>query len=138
MNEKLRVVLVDDEAPARLDPDRPPLDAVGDAVLHGVLHQRLQQQRRHQAAQRPLIGLLQHAEPRAEAYLLDRQVAVGQGHFVPERHSLAAAQAQALPQEVPEQLAHPPRRLGVGRGQRADRVEAVEEKVRVELGAQGA
>ncbi len=77
-------------------------------------------------------------EAGAEADLLDRQVAFGEAQLLPQGDGAERALAQALAQELGEVAAHPAGFGRLGGDQGADRVEAVEEEVRVELGLQGA
>ena len=55
-----------------------------------------------------------------------------------QRDPIARAERERLAQEVGEQQAHPPRRRGIGRRQRADRLQAVEQEMRIDLRAQRA
>ena len=57
----------------------PAVQALRDAVRHRVLHQRLQDQRRHQPRADRLLHLALEAQPVAEAHLLDREQVVRPG-----------------------------------------------------------
>ena len=103
-----------------------------------VLHQRLQQQGRHQAREGALVHARREVQARAEAHALDGQEVLGEGQLFREGHTLARAQSQAAPQKVREEDAHPARFLGPAADERVDGVQAVEQEVGVDLGAQGA
>ena len=77
------------------------------------------------------------AEAGTEPHLLDGQEALGQGQLVSERDAVPRAQGQAAPQEIAEHDAGPPRGFGIAADERDHGVEAVEEEVRMELGAEG-
>ena len=77
-------------------------------------------------------------EPVAEADPLDRQEPLDQRQLARDGDARLAPERERLAQEVGEQQAHPPRRGRIDRRQRADRVQAVEQEVRVDLRAQRA
>ena len=89
-------------------------------------------------ASKPRLAVASTLEPLAEADLLDREKSRGQRDLARQRDPLPRTQRQRVAQKVREQQAHPPRRRGVDRGQRADRMQAVEEKMRIDLRAQRA
>ena len=76
-------------------------------------------------------------EPMAEPDLLNAEVLSRESHLAAERNPRLPAEAQAVAQEVAEQLAHAPRLVRMGLNQTGHRVQAVEEKVRIDLGPQG-
>ena len=78
---------------ARGEPDGTAFHQAGDAVLDGVLDQRLQQQGGNRAVFAGRLDFLLHAETRAEAHLLHLQVAAGQRQLLAKRNALAAAQS---------------------------------------------
>ena len=78
----------------RLQPNGSPIHQSGDPVLHGVFHQRLQQQRRHHALAAIGIGVDLHAQPRAEANLLHLQICLGQRQLIGQGNALFLAQFQ--------------------------------------------
>src|SRR5262245_28365691 len=96
----------------RRQPQRSAAGELGDAVTHGVLDERLQDERRHEAGGGFLVDRLLDRQTRAEAHLLDRQVVVDQGALLRQRDAVARAERQAAPQETGEQQAHAPRRRG--------------------------
>ena len=61
---------------------------------------------------------------------------LGERQLLAERDAVARAHGEAAPQEVGEHDAGAARRLGLAPDERDDRVQAVEEEVGVELGAQ--
>src|SRR6185295_14556660 len=76
-------------------------------------------------------------QPVPEAHLLDREIAIDQCELVVERDGLARAELERLAQEVAQAFAHAPRTLRVRADERVDRVERVEQEVRIELRAHG-
>ena len=72
----------------------------------------------------------------AEAHLLDFEEPPGQRQLPADRDAIARAEREAVAKEVGEQQAHPAGRRRIQRRQRADRVQAVEQEVRVDLRAQ--
>ena len=68
-----------------LDLDRAALGAGLDAVAHGVLDQRLQRQHGHDRLQHLRVDLHAHAQPLAEARLLEPQVLLDVAQLVGER-----------------------------------------------------
>ena len=104
----------------------------------GIFHERLQEQRRHRAIGRARIAFTRDVEPRAEPHLLDREEPLGERPLVGKRDAAARAEAKRVAQKIGEQEAHRARRGGIGRRERADRVQAVEDEVRIDLRAQRA
>lgn len=99
-----------------------------------ILDQRLQGERRHHHL-RDVCQLPLHDEAIGEADLLDRKVSARQFELLRQRHFVAFRVAQAESQEV-GQLHHRllcQRRIAAD--QRDDRVQRIEQKVRLELSA---
>src|SRR5688572_9449976 len=57
----------------------------GGAMLHRILHERIEKERRHFAAQRRGVHINSHVETLLEAHLLDRQVAAHRLHLFLEQ-----------------------------------------------------
>jgi len=111
---------------------------VADPVLDRVLHQRLQDHRRHQAVGRIAGHVVLKGETRPEAHPLHRQEGTHQRDLLRQRHLALGIHAQAAAEEVRQLQGHATRRRRIDRGQGADRIQAVEQEVRVDLGAQHA
>ncbi len=104
-----------------------------DAMLDGVLDERLQHERRETNVAQPRRHGNRHPEPLFEAGALDVEVRLDQLEFPPERRDLAL-RAQHGPEQAgqpQEGLERPGRR---GLNEIADRGERVEQEVRVDLG----
>ena len=121
-----------------VEPDGAAVDQAGNAVPDGVFEQRLQHQRRHLALQRALVDRPLDLQARPESYLFDAEKPIRQRQLLGQRNPLLRAHAQRRPKELGQQQAHAPRRRRVAARERADRVEAVVQEVRVDLRAQGA
>src|SRR5262249_23718668 len=74
------------------------------------------------------------AQPLPEAHPLHIQVTPGQSQFLPEGNRMALSQAQSAAKEIGEPDAHFASPGGIGRGERADGMETIEEKMRIDLG----
>jgi hypothetical protein len=85
--------------------DGPSLEQSGDAVLDGILHERLEQQRRHQRAFEVARQVFTHREPLTKANLLDAQVLPYEGELLFERDLAPAAEADAVAQEIRQEHA---------------------------------
>src|SRR5262245_16124190 len=72
-------------AAADRDLDRPRRGAGLDAVIDGVLDERLQQERRYERVARRVLGLPPHDEPRAEPELLELEVLAREVELLRER-----------------------------------------------------
>ena len=116
-------------------PDRAALHQAGDPVFDGIFHQGLQQQRGNSAILARFHNVLAESQARAEADLLHFEIAAGQRQFLAQRNAVALAQAEAAAQEIREADAHFAGAGAVHGSQGGDRVQAVEEKVRVDLHA---
>ncbi len=100
----------------------------------GVLHQRLENKARHQGALEPRLDREAGAEAVGEAHLLDRQVALEESDLLGERDLVGTIGVEHLTEHLAELLQHPRGGRGVPvPHQDGDGVQAVEEKVRVEL-----
>ena len=77
-------------------------------------------------------------QARSEPHLLDGEEPLGERPLIGKRNAAARPEAERVAQKIGEQQAHRPRGGGVGRGQRADRMQAVEDEVRIDLRAQRA
>jgi hypothetical protein len=102
-------------------------------VLHRILDQRLEQQRRH--ARLGAVALERHvqAQPLGEARALDLQVEALQLHLFGQRQILHRIDRKAAPEEVGELNHHilrPVRRVA---DQSGNGVQGVEQEVRVDL-----
>jgi hypothetical protein len=107
-------------------------------VADGVLDQRLQREARHQTVEAGRSGLEAHAEPVAEPQPLEVQVRLDEAPFLAQRQLVDALALN--PQAVAKQVAQALQGLFGDRRFASDeshqRVEGVEDEVRVELGAQ--
>jgi hypothetical protein len=122
----------------RVQAHGPALEALGDAVGDRVLDQRLEEERRHQARERRFLDARGESQAGPEPHLLDGEEVRGQGELLRERDAIPRAQGEAAPQELAEQDAHLPRFLRAAADEGIDRVQAVEEEMGMDLGAQGA
>jgi len=77
-------------------------------------------------------------QPVAEAHLLDAEVALHERQLLSQRDLVPGAQRQRAPEKVAQALAHASCALGIAADERVDRVQAVEQEVRVQLGTQRA
>ena len=104
-----------------------------DAVLDRVLDERLQQQVRHQRVER--VGLDVEADDEAigEARLLDLEVLCEEVELGLERDFLLAELLERQAQQVAQPHQRPVGGLDVAVHQRRDRVQRVEQEVRVQL-----
>jgi hypothetical protein len=107
-------------------------------VPDGVLDQGLEKERRQPARARVVVDTLLDGEARAEAHGLDGQVGPGHRQLFFQGHAGLLSEGKRLAEELREQDAHLPGAQGVDGHERADRVQAVEEEVRMDLRAQGA
>ena len=114
------------------EPQRP----LGLAVLDRVLDERLDEERRQAHRERLGRGVDLNLELRAKARLLERQVALDVLELLGERDELAWAceRPAAVVRKGEDQLAGP---VWVGADEAGDRVQAVEEEMRLDLRLQG-
>ncbi len=120
------------------DLDRPAARARRDAVLDRVLDERLQRERRNHAIERVGVEPLDDAQTVAEAQLLEREIVADESHLVGQRHVLArrAFDVEHVAQHVAEPLERVLGGLRIATNERGERVQRVEQKVRIELAAQ--
>ncbi len=107
-------------------------------MLDGVLHQRLDQHGRHQASAGRVVHRALHPQAVAEAHLFDGEEVPDQHQLLAQRHHLVRFHSQALAKKAGQLQRHATRRASVAGSERADRIEAIEQKVRIDLGAQHA
>ena len=105
-------------------------------MLDRVLDERLDEKRRQANRERLRRGVDLHLELRAKARLLEGQVALDVLELLGERDELAGTgeRPAAVVRKGEDQLAGPVR---VGADEAGDRVQAVEEEMRLDLGLQG-
>src|ERR1700723_264075 len=115
------------------EPHPTAIHKIRNSMHHGVFHQRLQKQRRDKTIERFRIHLLLHIQPRAEANFFHAQERSHQRHLLLERDQIFFTQAQRAPKKIAEQNAHLARLRRIGTGERADRVQAGENKMRIPL-----
>src|ERR671912_361569 len=111
------------------------LEHVRNAVRHRILHQRLQQQWRNEAQTR-VTDVNRHLQAVAETDAFDLQVLLDQRELTRQRNPFRGSKREALAKEVTQQDRHSSRSRWVSGRQGADRVQAVEQKVRIDLCAQ--
>jgi hypothetical protein len=121
-----------------VEPDHAAFQQVGNAVRDRVLDERLQQQGRHPALCRRGVHVALDLQALAEPDLLDAEKLIGEGKLVGERDPIAHADRERVAEKIRQEDAHPPCAGGVDRRQRADRIQAVVEEMRIELRAQRA
>jgi len=110
-----------------------------DAVADRILDQRLQHEVGHDAVQQVGAGLHRQAQAFAEPRLFDLEVGVQQGQFLGQRMLVAAVVGESGAQEVGHAAEHAVGlAVGLARDQRGDRVQGVEQEVRIDLQAQRA
>ena len=102
-----------------------------DAVVHRVLEQRLQHQRRQQRVRGRAVEVPDDAQPLAQAQLLDFGVALEQRDLVGQAHELARVRHQGAKQ-VRQVLERALGALRVAADERQHRVQAVEQEVRAD------
>ena len=102
-----------------------------------VLDQRLQQQRRDDRGCGAWIDAERHAQPVAEARFLNRDVVIEQLELLLECDEGPAVPVERLPQQLREPGDHPVRLLRVLEHESRNRVERIEEEVRLQLSDEG-
>lgn len=107
-------------------------------VLDGVLHQRLQQQRRHLQRRQFVRQVQRHLQPRSHADLHQRQVVVQAREFVGQRVFIGPARGQCAAQEGDQPVQHGLGACRVQTDQHAQIGQRVEQHVRLELALQQA
>jgi hypothetical protein len=102
-------------------------------VLDGVLGERLQQQHRHEDTARLLVDVEGAAQVSREAHALDVQVLLEQRELARERDFLLDLAAEDRAQQVAQSHEHRLGSVRVAVHEPGERVQRVEEEVRVEL-----
>ena len=110
---------------------------LGDAVLHGVLDQRVHEHRRHVRAAGAGVGLDGVAQAGAEARFFDVEIGGRKRQFLIERRPFAVGAAQGVAEHLGELLDGAVGAGGIAVDERGHGVERVEEEVRIDLRAQG-
>ena len=119
---------------SRGNPDPPAVRTLRDTVTHRVLHQWLKHEGRHQGIPRGRLDVDFHPQTVGEPGALDVEVEVEQLQLAAERHLVADFALQRQAQKLAEAREHlDGLRLVSATHQAGDRVERVEEKMRVEL-----
>jgi len=114
----------------------PPSHRPAVALLAGISTSGLRRRGGNRAVFTGRLDFLLDAETLAEAHLLDFEVAAGQRQLLAKRNTFAAGQPQAAAKEAGEAHAHFPGARAVDGAQSGDGVQAVEQKVRVDLRAE--
>src|SRR5262249_13217957 len=120
----------------RVDRHRADAALARQAVLDGVLDQRLQDEVRDELAKAAGVDVGLHAQALVEAGALDVEVRTRHLEFLGQRYELLLGSMEDVAEDLGEALDAGLRLVGVGVDQLGDRVEAVEEEVRVDLGPQ--
>ena len=89
-------------------------------MVYRVLHEGLQQQRRHLRRERPLPYLSLHDETASKPDLLDIQKVLHQRNLLLEPDHLEGSVVHTHAQEISQHERHRPRRGRIGAGERAD------------------
>ena len=105
-------------------------------MADGVLHERLQQEGRHGGRARAGLDAERHLESIAEASLLDRDVMIEQLQLLLQRHQRTAFPAERMTQQLAQARDHAVGLLGVLEHERRDRMQRVEEEMRLQLAGQ--
>ena len=115
---------------------RPGVAQPRDAVLDRVLDERLEQHRRHLRMGQAAVGVDGELQPPAEPRLLDVEIGAREGKLLIERRPLLVGSPQRVAEHFGELL---DRRVGsrrIGVNERRNRVERVEQEMRIDLRAQ--
>ena len=102
-------------------------------MLDGVLDERLENQPRHVGVERLRIDVELHGQPILEANLFDLEVLLQELQFLFQRDAGGAGAIEGEAEQIAEPADHAIRRFGIRVHERRDRVERVEQEVRVEL-----
>src|SRR5208337_2992215 len=121
---------------ARRDANAAGSAARADAVANGVLHQRLQEQVRHQRRQSAGLNIHLHLQPVVEARLLNVNVLLQEGQLAAERKFVDADSIQREAQQVRQLQGHVLGGEAIVAGQRGDGIQGVEQEVRLKLDLQ--
>ena len=116
-----------------LDSDRSVRRARGRAVLHRILHQRLEDERRDERVLNVRIEVHRHVETVFESHRLQLQVPFDERQLLLEADFLMIDVIEGQPEQVAEPLDHQARRARLALDVRGDGVECVEEKMRLQL-----
>ena len=109
-----------------------------DAVPHGVLDERLKDQRRHGDRRRVGRDVSRDGESCAEPDALHAKILLGQRDLARQRDARLAAQRQAVAQKLREPQTHRARLVAIHRHQADDGVQTVEQEMRIDLRAKRA
>jgi hypothetical protein len=121
---------------ARTDRHPSPGDAWGDGVHQRVLDERLQDKGRDFRLEQGLVNGPAHREAFAEPHLLDLEIASCEVEFVAERKRGVLGGRQGGAQQLREPHRHALGGGGILAHQRHDRIEGVEQEVRMQLRAE--
>ena len=102
-------------------------------VLDGVLDERLQDQPRHLGVERLGIDVVAHRQAILESGLLDLQILLQELELLLQRDARRAAAVERQSQQIAQAADHPVGRVRVGVDQRRDRVQRVEQEMRVQF-----
>ena len=102
-------------------------------VADGVLDERLQDQRRHQDVHRGDVDAILDPQPIAEVHLLDVEIRAQVFELLRELDFLDADLAQRDAQQIAQPLDHQVGLFRIAMDQRRDRVQRVEQEVRMQL-----
>src|SRR5262245_46110604 len=100
-----------------------------DAMMHGVLDERLEHERRYSHTAYVVGDIDLRAQPFAEPHALDRHESLDQGDLFSQGDRLLPPERQTLAEELGHEKAHLARGHRVRADQRRDRVQTIEEKV---------
>src|SRR5208283_3235870 len=107
------------------------------AVLYGVLHQRLQDHAGHKVLERGGLEFLHHRQlVAAEARNFNVEVVVEKLKLLAQRNERVSL-AQQTAQNIAEFHDHLACRVGITAHQRGNRVQRIEQEVRIDLALQG-
>ena len=104
---------------------------------HGVLHDGLEKKPGNRSRADPRIHVPDHPEARAETRLLDGQIPLDKAELLVQRHGAGIGYLEGVAKQVGERLHHLLRLGRIGLEQGGDRVERVEEEVRVDSSLEG-
>jgi hypothetical protein len=104
-------------------------------VVHGILEQRLQHERRQQGVGRRAVELPGDAQPLAEAQLLELRIALEERDLVRKAHEGARVRHDGA-EEIREILERSLGALRVAADDGEDRVQTIEKEVRPNAGLQ--
>ncbi len=119
---------------ARADLHQPVAGLRRHPMLDRVLHQRLQDQPRHFGVERLRVDVEAHRQPILEPRLLDLEIFLQELQLLLQRHAGRAGSIERDAQQIAQPADHPIGGVGVGVDERRDRVQRVEQEMRVQLG----